>query len=1015
MNVPGVHNRSVVVLLSVWGMLTLVRIGVAEPPSLVQFARDVRPLLAEKCLRCHGPDPQARAATLRLDREDDAKRVLASGHRAVAPGDVLSSELLTRVRSQDADLRMPPPDTGPALDAEQIALLERWIQQGAKWQRHWAFRPLERGTLPPLPADRVRNPVDAFIGSRLRQMGQTPSPGATRVTLIKRLYYDLVGLPPTPGDVDAFVSDDSPTAYEELVDRLLHSPHFGERWARHWLDKARFADTNGYESDQTRTIWPFRDWVIQAINRDLSFDQFTIEQLAGDMLPNATAEQLLATAFHRNTMTNAEGGTDNEEFRVAAVVDRVNTTMQVWMGMTAGCAQCHDHKYDAITQRNYYELFAVFNQTADADSNDNAPLLPAPTQGFQAESQRLDEAIAAQEATLWKDNPRLQAAQKAWESSVRASSAEDAAGGPTLAYDPSTVRGAPASGGDYGKGMGLFFTANRVVDVTALGTALREPKITGTTLSVQLFDMTSGQVLKKVEFASESTGKPLGKSAAMFLYLRPLETAIRLQPKRQYAIVGAGYNQQNRYLNVDKSSEMGVTFRDGDGALTHIDSKYGGLPPQTVDPGSFSNKIAYGGPTFQFGLLSVELRAIVDLPEAERTAKQRKQLARYFRSWTPELAALRERLTLLRKQRSGVAAPETPILRELAGEQRRQTHIHVRGDFRVPGAVVEPAVPALFVSGNPPAVGDRLSLARWLVDPGNPLVARVQCNAVWKNLFGEGIVRTLDDFGVRGERPTHPGLLDYLAARFLSGGWSRKRLIREVVLSATYRQSSLYRPEFVEVDPTNRLWHRQGRFRVEAEIVRDLYLTASGLLTRKIGGASVFPPLPPGIAQLNYDRGFTWETSQGGDRYRRGMYTFFKRTAPHPNLMTLDSPESNVVCLARNRSNTPLGALVTLNNEVYVEAAQALARRALLLPATDDQDRLVRIWRLCVPRIPAADEVQRLQLLLARSRQWYRNRPQDAGQRVGEYSVDEGADWEVAAWIAVARVILNLDEMTTRD
>lgn len=1015
MKIPGVHNRLLVALLSVWGVLALVRTVTAQPPPPVQFARDVQPLLAEKCLRCHGPDPQARAASLRLDREADAKRVLTSGHRAVVPGDISASELLTRVRSQNADMRMPPPEEGPALDAAQIALLQRWIQQGAKWQRHWAFLPIDPGALPMLPADWIRNPVDAFIGFRLQQAGQTPSPAATRATLIKRLYYDLVGLPPAPGDVDAFVKDDSPTAYEELVDRLLHSPHFGERWARHWLDKARFADTNGYESDQTRTIWPFRDWVIQAINRDLAFDQFTVEQLAGDMLPNATEEQLLATAFHRNTMTNAEGGTDNEEFRVAAVVDRVNTTMQVWMGMTAGCAQCHDHKYDAITQQNYYELFAVFNQTADADSNDNAPLLATLTQEFQAESQRLDEAIAAYEAALREENPRLQAAQKAWESSVRAAPADEAAGASVLAYDSSTVRGAPASGGDYGKGMGLFFTANRVVDVTALGTALREPKITGTTLTIQLFDMTSGQVLQKVDFTPESVGEPVDKNASQFLYLRPLATAIRLQPNRQYAIVGSGYNQQNRYLNVDKSSQTGVTFRDGDGSLTHIDSKYGGLPPQTVDPGSFANNIAYGGPTFKFGSLSAELRGIVDLPEAERTAKQRKRLAQYFRSWTPELASRRERLTQLRKQRSSLAAPETPILRELPGEQRRKTHIHVRGDFRVPGAPVEPAVPALFVSESLPAVVDRLSLARWLVDPGNPLVARVQCNAIWKNLFGDGIVRTMDDFGVRGERPTHPRLLDYLAGRLRDGGWSRKRLIREVVLSATYRQSSLYRPDFVDVDPTNRLWHRQGRFRVEAEIVRDLYLAASGLLTRKVGGASVFPPLPPGIAQLNYDRGFTWETSQGSDRYRRGMYTFFKRTAPHPNLMTLDSPESNVVCLARNRSNTPLGALVTLNNEVYVEAAQALARRALLLSAVDDQDRLVQSWRLCVPRIPTAGELQRLHLLLVGSRKWYRNRPQDARQRVGVQDAAGDAAWEVAAWIAVARVILNLDEVTTRD
>ena len=1010
-------RRSVGVLLGAgWFFALLQTASATEPAFAIEFARDIRPLFAEKCLTCHGPDLKTREAGLRLDRRTDALMVLESGRRAIVPGDLTSSELLSRVRGREDRLRMPPPDAGPALSAVEITLLEKWIQQGAVWQRHWSFLPVRSGPLPLMSTvGWAQSPLDTFVLNRLKDADLTPSPRTDRATLIKRLHYDLTGLPPAPHDVDRFLADRSPTAYEQLVDRLLHSPHFGERWGRHWLDKARFADTNGYESDQTRTIWAFRDWVIEAINRDLSFDQFTIEQLAGDLLPESTTDQTLATAFHRNTMTNAEGGTDNEEFRVAAVVDRVNTTMQVWMGMTIGCAQCHDHKYDPITQRNYYELFAIFNQTEDADGNDNAPVIPTPTRGQQAEIARLDAEIAELKETLRAETPQLRAAQREWEAAVRASSPGASAVASTLAYDPSTIRGSHKSGGDYADGAGLFFTANRAVEVIALGTALREPRITEATISIQLFNITDGKLAHSVELVSGTAGKPVGKADTVFLYLRALEAAVQLEPGKQYAIVGAGYNPQNRYLNVDKSTQVGVMFRDGDGALTHLDSKYGGLPPQTVDPGTFANKIAYAGPTFQFAGLSAELRAVIDLPEAERTAKQQAKLTAFFHSRTPILNSVRQRLGEFHKQRETLSPPLTPILRELPAEKQRRTHIHVRGDFRAPGAQVSPAVPILFAASNPASVKDRLGLARWLVDRRNPLVSRVNANDIWRNLFGEGLVRTVDDFGTRGERPTHPRLLDYLAERFMQGGWSRKKLIREIVMSETYRQSSYYREELIDIDPENRLWHRQSRFRVEAEVVRDLCLAASGLLTRKMGGTSVFPPLPPGITRLNYDRGFNWDTSRGEDRYRRGLYTFFKRTAPHPNLMTLDSPESNVVCLARNRSNTPLGALVTLNNEVYVEASQALARRLLLLSVTDDNDRIARAWRLCLVRIPTAVEVQRLQMLLERSRKWYRDRPLEAEQRVGSYALEGVAMDELAAWVAVARVILNLDEVTKRD
>ena len=722
---------------------------VSDDLGEISFDRDIRPIFSENCLTCHGPDEAKREAGLRLDTRDGAMAELPDDGQAIVPGDSNASLLVERISSHDPADRMPPPSAGEPLSNREIELLKRWIDQGAPWQAHWAFGPLKPVTPPQkTDGDEIENPIDAFVLSRLESRGIESSPAADRYTLIKRLHYDLTGLPPTPDEVAAFVGDPSPDAYEQLVDRLLASPHFGERWGRHWLDKARYADTNGYETDGTRTIWPYRDWVIKAINDDMPFDQFTIEQIAGDLLPNPTTNQLLATAFHRNTMTNTEGGTDDEEFRVAAVLDRVNTTMAVWMGLTFGCAQCHDHKYDPISQREYYELFALLNQTADADKNDHSP----------------------------------------------------------TAATPSPLLAAP-----------------------------------------------------------------------------------------------------------------------------------------------------------------------------------------------------------------GDSPPATPIMRELPGDQRRKTHIHLRGSFLNQGEAVSPGVPQALhklPSGSP---ANRLALARWLVAVENPLAPRVAVNHVWKHLFGAGLVPTAGDFGVRGERPSHPELLDHLADELIHRGWSRKALIKYIVLSATYQQSSRHRPELVDIDPNNRLLYRQNRFRSDGEIVRDVQLAASGLLVRDLGGPSVYPPIPPGITDQNYNSAFKWETSEGDNRYRRGMYTFFKRTAPHPNLTTFDCPESNVTCVGRNRSNTPLGALITLNNEVYIEAAQALGRRLASNESADDRERIRHGFQLCIVRPPTDAEVELLLEVLQSSRQWYRSRSEAAVERVGNYAADGSLDFDAASWIAVARVLLNLDEMIVRD
>ncbi|MDC0935744.1 PSD1 and planctomycete cytochrome C domain-containing protein [Pirellulales bacterium] len=1014
----SIHVR--LLLLGAVGCLVASTITNAAPVTgdrgEINFDRDIRPIFSENCLTCHGPDEANREAELRLDTRDGATAVLWDDQRAIVPGDSQASTLVERISSPDPDLCMPPPDAGAALSKDEIELLKRWIDQGAPWQEHWAFRPIEAVPQPTVnDGDWVKSPIDAFVLSRLESQGIEPSPAADRYTLIKRLHYDLIGLPPTPDDVAAFVSDRAPGAYERLVDGLLASSHFGERWGRHWLDKARYADTNGYETDQTRTMWPYRDWVIKAINDDLPFDQFTVEQIAGDMLPNPTTDQILATAFHRNTMSNVEGGTDDEEFRVAAVVDRVNTTMEVWMGISFGCAQCHDHKYDPLTQREYYEFFALLNQTEDADKDDNSPTAPTPSPlqadlraGYEQEIKQLQEVLN-------RSTPELAAAQVEWEEQIAKSADAGDSLPATLAYDPGSVSGSPPGGGTDNSGVGLFFEANRAVTITSMGSALREPKVIDSPITVQLFDITNESLLHTVTIEPGAEGRSTGSSVAAYLYMVKLDVAIPLVAGHQYAIVGSGYNERNRYLNVDNSSAAGVTFDDGHGALAHLDSKYGGFPPTTSDPGAFKNRIAYAGPTFEYGGFPPQIVELVSVPSEQRSHKQQDELSRFYRTVAPQLEATRGRIKQLQQQLASYAPPAALIMRELATDRQRQTHIHLRGSFLNPGEAVSPGVPRVLhelPSGSP---ANRLGLARWLAAPENPLVPRVAVNHVWKHLFGAGLVPTANDFGVRGERPTHPQLLDYLAGEYLRLGWSRKALIKAIVMSATYQQSSRHRPELVDVDPNNLLLYRQNRFRIEGEIVRDVQLAASGLLAPELGGPSVFPPIPPGITDQNYNSEFKWKTSVGADRYRRGMYTFFKRTAPHPNLITLDCPESSVACASRNRSTTPLGALVTLNNEVYIEAAQALGRRLSAMASADDQQRIRRGFQLCVVRPPSEVEMEVLLDLLTSTRQRYRSRSEKASQRVGNYAVANTPNFETASWIAIARVMMNLDEMIVRD
>jgi mono/diheme cytochrome c family protein len=773
--------------LLVTGWLLLPTAAAAATDAAVDYTRDVKPLFTRSCVECHGPSKQR--AGLRVDSVAALKEGGNSGP-AIVPGQAGDSRLIHALTGANDVVRMPPKE--PRLSPAEVALIQKWIDQGAPVpaeeaaitaagakDAHWAFRPVQRPELPAVKnAAWVRSPIDAFILARLEKEGIAPSPAADRATLLRRLALDLTGLPPTPEEVDAFVKDRAPDAYERQVDRLLASPHYGERWGRHWLDLARYADSNGYSIDSPRTIWPYRDWVIGALNRDLPFDRFTIEQLAGDLLPGATVEQKVATGFHRNTQINEEGGVDREQFRVESVVDRVNTTGSVWLGLTVGCCQCHNHKFDPLSQREYYQLFAFFNNQDEP----NLPLGPAdpkappPARGRRGGPQTLTTMVLAERATPRETHLLI--------------------------------------GGDFTrKGMRV------------------------------------------------TPGTP--------------------------AVLPALRKEEGRRMKDEKGNDL-------------IDSSFL-LPPSSLQP-------------------------------------------------------------------------------------------------------------------------NRLDLARWLVDPTNPLTARVLVNRIWGQYFGVGLVETENDFGTQGTPPSHPELLDWLAGELVRQGWSLKAFHRRIVTSATYRQSSGARPELATVDPRNRLLARQARLRLEAEVVRDVCLAASGLLNPRVGGASVFPPQPEGVGQFTQVRR-NWTPSDGSARYRRGLYTHFWRAAPHPALTVFDAPDAGTTCTRRSRSNTPLQALTLLNDAGFSEYAYGLAARLLreTQPSGDAQVR--HAFRVCLGREPAGPELRRLTAFLARQEARYAEDTAAAAELLtgggpAGKELNEAADvptGQKAALVLLARVLLNLDEVITRE
>lgn len=960
---------------------------VAEP---ISFGRDIRPILSSKCFKCHGPDDAARQAGLRLDTFDGATGEYKTGRKAIVPGDASQGEFFKRILSHDEDDRMPPPQMGPALDEATVAKLKQWVAEGAVYQPHWSFVKPEKAPLPSVSNPTwLRNGIDSFIENGLDQTGLTPSPEADKYTLVRRLYLDLTGLPPTPAEAESFAADTSPIAYETLVESLLASPRYGERWARVWLDLARYADTKGYEADRHRDMWRYRDWVIDALNQDMPFTEFTIEQIAGDMLPNPTMEQQLATAFHRNTMTNDEGGTDNEEFRTAAIIDRVDTTMSAWMGLTMACAQCHTHKYDPITNKEFYQFYAFFNQTQDADLfPEESPVLPAPTPEQKQElailGTRLGQVKSLFQGTLAERGP----GQEAWEHKLATEGNGVPAASPWESLGPIVQDNFDVA---YDATGGLDPTSRDLAPPAGQHWQQRPEWADG---AIQMLDGGSPAILflRRTIHTPTALTYPIkvGSNDAIMIWLN----GVLVHGNKVSRPITQGSDAVELSLQPgDNQLLMKVVNAGGEYAFSY-ESPFQGLPENIV--------------------------SLAKLPIAERSPEQAAELLNYYRSnIAPELAPFREQIAQLNAEieRVNSAVAKIPVLRELPAGEQRVSRMFEKGSFLNPGAEVVPATPAFLHPMAYDAPRNRLGLAQWLVDRENPLVARVLVNRFWSQFFGIGLVETAEDFGTQGELPSNQALLDWLAVDFMDSGWSMKNLCRTIVNSAAYRQAPTVTPDRYEKDPYNRLLARGPRFRLEAEMVRDQALSAAGLLIAKMHGPSVMPPQPDGIWQVVYS-GDQWKESTGEDKYRRALYTYWRRTMPYPSMVAFDAPSREVCTVRRVRTNTPLQALVTLNDPAYIEAAQAMARRILReSPASDIDSRIRYAFLLAASRPPESAEVESVRSLyndgLARYAANGEIAVAMATTPLGPLTSGDN-DAELASWTLVSNVLLNMDEVLTK-
>jgi Protein of unknown function (DUF1553)/Protein of unknown function (DUF1549)/Planctomycete cytochrome C len=994
------------------------------------FGRDIYPIFQRSCFECHGPKVQE--AELRLD-----ERTAALDHySAIVPGDAENSELYRRT-TLPAGHEEIMPAVGKPLTQRETELLRRWLEAGAEWPedfdppKHWAYvapvRPTRAEVSDP---SWPKSGLDYFVLARLDAEGLQPSPAADRATLIRRVYFDLIGLPPAPAEVAAFLADFREQAYEAVVDRLLDSPHFGERWARHWLDLARYADSHGFQRDDLREIWAYRDWVIRAMNADMPFDEFTIEQLAGDLLPDASEQQKIATGFHRCAMTNVEAGTDPEETRTNQVIDRVNTTATVWLGSTLECAQCHDHKYDSFSQKEYYQFYAFFNSTAiEADrANPKAPAsirflgpsmkLPNDTRhvertSLQNELDEIDRRIGERATALRRE-------ASAWEAGLRAS-LESAPR--THVLDLSNFASAEGA-------------AHRTLDDKSVLLSDDPPDTDTYTFSAEtaLTEITAFKLetLLDDSLPGGGPGRSDAKRPNFVLNTFAIEAAPRgseqFRPVRLVKAT-ADYSQRGYHvagaIDDDPKTAWAISprffsthwaqfqtgepvgFETGMSLRFRMVQRFGG--GRTI--GRLRISAITGNPTEE--AIPSDVARILQLPPESRSKANRRRLQRYRAERDATIARLRKKRSMVQVKLRQVDQPTTLVMQELP--EPRPTMLFERGDYKQLAEPVEPGVPAIlhaFTSAEP----DRLSLAQWLVDRQNPLVARVTVNRWWAEIFGRGIVETVEDFGIKGQPPTHPKLLDWLAVEFMESGWSMKKVLREIVTSATYRQSSAVTPELLERDDQNKLYARGPRMRMDAEMIRDNALAISGLLSRKQFGPPIRPYQPDGLWVKVGGARVDYEVSPGEDRYRRGIYVVLKRGAPYPSFVNFDGSARLACSAKRSRSNTPLQALTLLNDPVYVEAAQALAVRTLRECAEGDVGkRIDHMLQICLCREASARERAALRRLYDEQlRDAHADRSATRALVGGLPLAGNVSREELAAWYAVAMVLMNLDETITK-
>lgn len=1126
-------------------LLLLAQPALAAPPQ-VDFNRDIRPILFSHCVICHGPDEEERAADLRLDEFDGACEDLG-GYAALVPGDPEESEIMVRVLSDDDDMRMPPPEHGPPLGDAEKELLERWIREGGRYAKHWSYEIPRRPELPPVKhADWVKNPIDRFALAKMEAAGLSPKSTADRLALARRVAIDLTGLPPTWEEACAFAEDDQRGAYERYVDALLRKPEFGERWARVWLDLARYADSAGYADDPPRTIWAYRDYVIRSLNENKPFDQFTLEQIAGDLLDDPSDQQLVATAFHRNTLTNNEGGTNDEEFRNVAVVDRVNTTMAVWMGTTMACAQCHTHKYDPITQEEYFKFFAFFNNTEDADKRDERPLLSLWSDEQLEQKESWTRRIAQLKAEIAAPNESVDAAMEQWLVAL----AKPPTWSP-MKSPHASAKSAKLSTDDMGW---VHLTGDRPdnetfvvkiptsnAQITALKLETEQPSGDNFVLSqvlgswnpqtskpidaryVRLSLKGDKKILHVAEIQAFRDGENIalgGKAKQSSTdYNAPASRAIdgNTDGDFQKNSVTHSKTETNPWIEIDLGGTQGIDrlviwnrTDNGDGIASRLNGfelqllsdnrdvvwESGTVKKakaENVFPVGGSRPLVFASATADFeqkgfpassviavkpnpktgwavapqpnkphaltlvlkqpletteGTLTLTLKQTSEhtqhllqrfrvsatgdkgvsqwsrLPanvlsiiqtDRSRWKDADRQLVRdHYRSIAPLLSPQRNELEKLEGKLAAMKPNTTvPIFRQLPSDKRRETNIQIRGNYLSKGDVVSEGTPSVFHPIENADAPTRLDLARWLVDRDNPLTARVIANRHWEELFGVGIVETSEEFGSQGSTPSHPQLLDWLAVELQESGWDLKHLIRLMVTSATYQQSSVADQEQIAADPKNRLLARGPRFRISAEMVRDQALAVSGLLSKKMYGPPVKPPQPELGLKAAFGSATDWKTSGGEDKYRRGIYTTWRRSSPYPSMAQFDAPNREVCTVRRIRTNTPLQALVTLNDPVYIEAAQSLARRMIDAGETP-RDRLEYAFRTCLIREPSAAEVERLIQLVEQASERYSGSAIEAVKMAADPlgPLSDGKDpIEHAAWTIAANVILNLDEM----